>query len=153
MDTVRLQKLIDACDSKESTALYLLEEWNYEPQVRTFYWLHPSSLIVSNHFPWQTSLFSPCLNDWDRHVLTSWLARFNVRIINVLHNSFLAKFIPFITWFTLSMQGNGSSEILRESRKGHQNLVLRAFYLSRLPLKLEVTIQTLFKVIVFTIIG
>ena len=33
MDSVRLQKLIDVCDTKESTALYLLEDWNYEPQV------------------------------------------------------------------------------------------------------------------------
>jgi len=33
MDLVRLQRLMDVCDSKESTALYLLEEWNYEPQV------------------------------------------------------------------------------------------------------------------------
>ena len=34
MDLVRIKRLIDACDSKEDTALYLLEEWNYEPQVR-----------------------------------------------------------------------------------------------------------------------
>lgn len=34
MDSVRLQRLIDACDTKENTALYLLEDWNYEPQVR-----------------------------------------------------------------------------------------------------------------------
>lgn len=33
IDTVRLQKLVEVCDTKESTALYLLEEWNYEPQV------------------------------------------------------------------------------------------------------------------------
>ena len=33
MDSVRLQRLIDVCDSKENTAIYLLEEWNYEPQV------------------------------------------------------------------------------------------------------------------------
>ena len=34
MDLVRIKRLIDACDSKEDAALYLLEEWNYEPQVR-----------------------------------------------------------------------------------------------------------------------
>lgn len=34
MDSVRLQRLIDVCDSKENTALYLLQEWNYEPQVK-----------------------------------------------------------------------------------------------------------------------
>nr|XP_058968279.1 uncharacterized protein LOC131794749 [Pocillopora verrucosa] len=36
MDLVRIKRLIDACDSKEDTALYLLEEWNYEPQVSRF---------------------------------------------------------------------------------------------------------------------
>ena len=36
MDLVRIKRLIDACDSKEDTALYLLEEWNYEPQVRFY---------------------------------------------------------------------------------------------------------------------
>ncbi|KAL9986669.1 hypothetical protein ACROYT_G000842 [Oculina patagonica] len=36
MDSVRLQRLIDLCDTKESTALYLLEDWNYEPQVCRF---------------------------------------------------------------------------------------------------------------------
>ena len=34
MDSVRLQRLIDVCDTKETTALYLLQDWNYEPQVR-----------------------------------------------------------------------------------------------------------------------
>lgn len=34
MDSVRLQRLIDVCDTKENTALYLLQDWNYEPQVR-----------------------------------------------------------------------------------------------------------------------
>lgn len=33
MDSVRLQRLIDVCDTKENTALYLLQDWNYEPQV------------------------------------------------------------------------------------------------------------------------
>ena len=33
MDSVRLQRLIAVCDTKENTALYLLQEWNYEPQV------------------------------------------------------------------------------------------------------------------------
>ena len=33
MDLVRLQRLIDVCDTRENTALYLLEDWNYEPQV------------------------------------------------------------------------------------------------------------------------
>jgi len=33
MDSVRLQRMIDVCDTKENTALYLLQEWNYEPQV------------------------------------------------------------------------------------------------------------------------
>ncbi|KAJ7380274.1 hypothetical protein OS493_010990 [Desmophyllum pertusum] len=33
MDSVRLQRLLDVCDSTENTALYLLQEWNYEPQV------------------------------------------------------------------------------------------------------------------------
>ena len=33
MDLVRLQRLIDFCDTKENTALYLLQDWNYEPQV------------------------------------------------------------------------------------------------------------------------
>ena len=33
VDSVRLQRLIDVCDTKENTALYLLQEWNYEPQV------------------------------------------------------------------------------------------------------------------------
>jgi len=32
MDSVRLQRLIDLCYTKENTTLYLLEEWNYEPQ-------------------------------------------------------------------------------------------------------------------------
>ncbi|XP_078370769.1 uncharacterized protein LOC144654486 [Oculina patagonica] len=36
MDSVRLQRLIDLCDTKKSTALYLLQEWNYEPQVCRF---------------------------------------------------------------------------------------------------------------------
>ncbi|XP_078356018.1 uncharacterized protein LOC144640821 [Oculina patagonica] len=36
MDSVRLQRLIDVCDTKEGTALYLLEDWNYEPQVCRF---------------------------------------------------------------------------------------------------------------------
>lgn len=36
MDSVRLQKLIEVCETKENTALYLLEEWNYEPQVRFY---------------------------------------------------------------------------------------------------------------------
>jgi len=35
MDSVRLQRLIDLCYTKENTTLYLLEEWNYEPQVRS----------------------------------------------------------------------------------------------------------------------
>jgi len=35
MDSVRLQRLIDVCCTKENTALHLLEEWNYEPQVRS----------------------------------------------------------------------------------------------------------------------
>ena len=34
MDTVRLQRLKDVCDTKENTAFFLLQEWNYEPQVR-----------------------------------------------------------------------------------------------------------------------
>lgn len=33
MDLVRLQKLMEVFETKENTALYLLEEWNYEPQV------------------------------------------------------------------------------------------------------------------------
>lgn len=33
MDLVRLQKLMEVCETKENAALYLLEEWNYEPQV------------------------------------------------------------------------------------------------------------------------
>ena len=33
IDLVRLQKLMEVCETKENTALYLLEEWNYEPQV------------------------------------------------------------------------------------------------------------------------
>ena len=33
MDSVRLQRLIDVCCTKENTALYILQEWNYEPQV------------------------------------------------------------------------------------------------------------------------
>jgi len=36
MDSVRLQQLMEVCETKENTALYLLEEWNYEPQV-SFY--------------------------------------------------------------------------------------------------------------------
>ncbi|XP_068693380.1 uncharacterized protein [Montipora foliosa] len=36
MDSVRVQRLIQVCDTKESTVLYLLEEWNYEPQVYRF---------------------------------------------------------------------------------------------------------------------
>jgi len=36
MDSVRLQRLIDVCDNRENTAIYLLEEWNYEPQVCRF---------------------------------------------------------------------------------------------------------------------
>ncbi|XP_022788468.1 uncharacterized protein LOC111328331 isoform X2 [Stylophora pistillata] len=36
MDLVRIKRLIDACGSKEDTALFLLEEWNYEPQVSRF---------------------------------------------------------------------------------------------------------------------
>ena len=32
-DSVRLQRLINVCETNENTALYLLEEWNYEPQV------------------------------------------------------------------------------------------------------------------------
>lgn len=36
MDTVRLQRLIDACDTKENTAFFLLQEWNYEPQICRF---------------------------------------------------------------------------------------------------------------------
>ena len=41
MDAIRLQRLIDVCDTKENTALYLLQEWNYEPQVsvRSFWFL------------------------------------------------------------------------------------------------------------------
>ena len=37
MDLVRLQKLMEVCETKENTALYLLEEWNYEPQVSFYY--------------------------------------------------------------------------------------------------------------------
>ena len=37
MDSVRLQKLMEVCETKENTALYLLEEWNYEPQVSFHY--------------------------------------------------------------------------------------------------------------------
>ncbi len=44
MDSVRLQRLIDLCDTKESTALYLLEDWNYEPQVIRGDLLHVSVL-------------------------------------------------------------------------------------------------------------
>ena len=33
MDSVRLQRLIDVIDTKENTVLYLLEDWNYEPQL------------------------------------------------------------------------------------------------------------------------
>lgn len=36
MDSVRVQRLIKVCDTKENTVLYLLEEWNYEPQVMKF---------------------------------------------------------------------------------------------------------------------
>ncbi|KAK2562805.1 hypothetical protein P5673_013754 [Acropora cervicornis] len=36
MDSVRVQRLIKVCDTKENTVLYLLEEWNYEPQVYRF---------------------------------------------------------------------------------------------------------------------
>lgn len=36
MDSVRVQRLIKVCDTKENTVLYLLEEWNYEPQVIKF---------------------------------------------------------------------------------------------------------------------
>lgn len=39
MDSVRLQRLLDVCDTKENTALYLLEEWNYEPQVSSHFLL------------------------------------------------------------------------------------------------------------------
>ena len=42
MDSVRLQRLIDVCCTKENTALYLLEEWNYEPQVRSRFLLVPN---------------------------------------------------------------------------------------------------------------
>ena len=41
LDSVRLQRLIDVCHIKENTALYLLEEWNYEPQVRSRFLLAP----------------------------------------------------------------------------------------------------------------
>ena len=37
MDSVRLQKLMEVCGTKENTTLYLLEEWNYEPQVSFYY--------------------------------------------------------------------------------------------------------------------
>ena len=40
MDLVRLQKLMEVCETKENTALYLLE-WNYEPQVRSRFLLAP----------------------------------------------------------------------------------------------------------------
>ncbi|PFX26904.1 uncharacterized protein LOC111328278 [Stylophora pistillata] len=43
MDLVRLQRLIDVCDTKENTALYLLQDWNYEPQVCRFLRLLSSS--------------------------------------------------------------------------------------------------------------
>lgn len=36
MDTVRLKRLIDVCDSKENTLLYLVEVWEYEPQVSRY---------------------------------------------------------------------------------------------------------------------
>ena len=42
MDSVRLQRLIDVCCTKENTALYLLEKWNYEPQVRSRFLLVPN---------------------------------------------------------------------------------------------------------------
>ena len=48
MDSVRLQRLIDVCDTKENTALYLLQEWNYEPQVDK----------KGNCF--RTNLYGPC---------------------------------------------------------------------------------------------
>lgn len=37
MDSVRLQKLMEVCGTKENTTLYLLEEWNYESQVSFYY--------------------------------------------------------------------------------------------------------------------
>lgn len=47
MDSVRLQRLVDVCDTKENTAIYLLEEWNYEPQV-SFYF--PLSIVRRKSF-------------------------------------------------------------------------------------------------------
>lgn len=39
--SVRLQRLIDMCHTKENSALYLLGQWNYEPQVRSRFLLVP----------------------------------------------------------------------------------------------------------------
>lgn len=50
MDSVRLQRLLDVCDTKENTALYLLEEWNYEPQVSSHF------LLVSKLGRWEASI-------------------------------------------------------------------------------------------------
>ena len=50
MDSVRLQRLIDVCDTKENTAIYLLEEWNYEPQVSfpfSFSPVRPKRFIIA----------------------------------------------------------------------------------------------------------
>ena len=49
MDSVRLQRLIDVCDTKENTAIYLLEEWNYEPQV-IFLWHCKTEAIYPTDF-------------------------------------------------------------------------------------------------------
>ena len=46
MESVRLQRLIDVCDTKENTAIYLLEEWNYEPQF-------PLAQQGGRDSPWQ----------------------------------------------------------------------------------------------------
>ena len=50
MDSVRLQRLIDVCDTKENTVLYLLQEWNYEPQVKS-----------NCRFTFQSFIFYKCL--------------------------------------------------------------------------------------------
>ena len=76
MDLVRLLKLMDVCETKENTALYLPEEWNYEPQVSFYY--HYFFIKVQTIPSESRDQNISALNLVALVLLTTWLTAFNL---------------------------------------------------------------------------
>ena len=76
MDLVGLQKLMEVCETKENTALYLLEEWNYEPQVSFYY--HYFFIKVQTIPSESRDQNISALNLVALVLLTTWLTTFNL---------------------------------------------------------------------------